>query len=771
MATAWICILVTVTCLSSLEAAIIKGNSQDGQLNANQILENLMEEIIRELLHLELDKVDVDKDPVDKMPDSDDEYKDNEGPSHGLRDTDEEAASDRMPDSDDAYKDKDGPSHETRMSKGASQPVPFWNQSLLCNYHECFSKLKTWPEVPFFLLRDGHFQVDWTTKYIRLFLVYNRNAFVKVFNNDRQAVENHALELVSILDKAYSHINFRVLLAGVKILAELWPGETENPHYSEFLKPKVREYIWTELRPVEKFDAAAFITGPPYFHGTGASGAGMGDFCVVENVDSYPFLIIGTSAITSGRPADMMDVMTHEMGHLFHMGHPFDPLDGGSYPCPTKKLFGSSCTMGGNEYPKSFGQLFLHRIRTKDFTCLERKPPQAEVYKCGNGVLDNGEECDCGSDKACLETDPCCDGQICKLKEGAACAEGQTCCKNCKIDLESCPAESTSPAIQLRTWVPLSLESTYTEITSPASGIIDPVPFGKLTPQNKVLTWLLRAPAGQRIGVRLALPAMDSEYFEVWVGCPYDWVEVRDGGKVTSPVLGRYCTPLRNTMLKSTSHELLVRFRSDSSFDSHFVLEYTFDPQEEDEQAQEAACLSGDGASYRGPWFTSKKGRACQAWASQTPHQHSYTAQRYPAAGLDRSYCRNPSGSKTVWCYTTDPGEEWDWCPVPKCGTVPPEVGPEIQDVLRDAGDCYAGKGESYRGTAALTWSGHACQDWSSQTPHSHSYKPESHPDADLANNYCRNPTPDSEYAPWCFTASPDKKWDFCAIPKCLKED
>eukprot|EP00058_Branchiostoma_floridae_P016408 XP_002601896.1 hypothetical protein BRAFLDRAFT_86374 [Branchiostoma floridae] len=586
MATAWFCILVTVTCLSSLEAAIIK-------------------------------------------------------------DTDEEATSDRMPDSDDAYKDQDGPSHETRMSKGESQPVPFWNQSLLCNYHECFSKLKTWPEVPFFLLRDGHFQVDWTTKYIRLFLVYNRNAFVKVFNNDRQAVDNHALELVSILDKAYSHINFRVLLTGVKILAELWPGEVENPHYSEFLKPKVREYIWTELRPVEKFDAAAFITGPPYFHGTGASGAGMGDFCVVENVDSR------TPSLSSG-------------------------------------------------YPKSFGQLFLHRIRTKDFTCLERKPPQV--------------------------------------------------------------------ANQWTPYCPV-IESTYTEITSPASGIIDPVPFGKLTPQNKVLTWLLRAPAGQRIGVRLALPAMDSEYFEVWVGCPYDWVEVRDGGKVTSPVLGRYCTPLRNTWLKSTSNELLVRFRSDSSFDSHFVLEYTFDPQEEDEQAQEAACLSGDGASYRGPWFTSKKGRACQAWASQTPHKHSYTAQRYPAAGLDRSYCRNPSGSKTVWCYTTDPGEEWDWCPVPKCGTVTPEVGPEIQDVLRDAGDCYAGKGEAYRGTAALTWSGHACQDWSSQTPHSHSYKPESHPDADLANNYCRNPTPDSEYAPWCFTASPDKKWDFCAIPKCLKED
>ncbi|KAI8521466.1 hypothetical protein Bbelb_012200 [Branchiostoma belcheri] len=723
--------------------------------------------------------------------------------------------------------------------------IPFWNDSRLCNYHECFKTLKTWPEVPYYLLNDGNFAVDWPTRYVRMLFIYNKNAFDKVFLGDRVAIENHAMEAVAILDKAYRTINFRVLLSGVEILDKYWPGEEENPHYYDYLKPNVSEYIWNDLRPVHKFDTATFITGPPYFHGTKATGAGMGDLCQMESVDNFPFIISGSTAITTGRPADYIDVLTHEMGHQFFVGHPYDPLDDGDSPCPTKKLFGSACTMGGNEYPKSLGQAFFDGIRENNFACLEKKPPQEEVYKCGNGILDHGEECDCGSDQNCLKSDPCCDGQICKLKHGAECSDGQTCCKNCKVDLQSCPVNPT--ITDKRVWAPFCHASAdYTEITAPASGTIEPFAFGqvtpentkipgKMTPPNTVFSWLLHAPVGHTIKVHLMIPQMKSEYFDVWIGCPYDWLEVRDGGEVTSPLLGRYCTPLRDPVITSSTNKMILRFRSDSSFDSHFVVKYEFLSQVDTETATtcerdtlhlscsagktlfiveatygrtstshfcpcstcrddcradtslaavraacqgsqqctvaasndvfgdpchgvqkylevsyrcvtDETCQEGSGASYRGEWFTTVSGRRCQRWDSQTPHEHTRTPSNYPSAGLEENYCRNPDGEDAVWCYTSDPDQRWDWCPVPKCGGELEKIGQEVQNM--DAG-------------------GLTCQEWSSQTPHVHTYTADNYPDANLTNNYCRNPNSGTDIRPWCYTTSAEERWNYCAIPKC----
>lgn len=40
-------------------------------------------------------------------------------------------------------------------------------------------------------------------------------------------------------------------------------------------------------------------------------------------------------------------------------------------------------------------------------------------------------------------------------------------------------------------------------------------------------------------------------------------------------------------------------------------------------------------------------------------------------------------------------------------------------------------------------------------------------PSKNLKKNYCRNP--DGEPRPWCFTTDPNKRWEFCDIPRCSK--
>lgn len=50
----------------------------------------------------------------------------------------------------------------------------------------------------------------------------------------------------------------------------------------------------------------------------------------------------------------------------------------------------------------------------------------------------------------------------------------------------------------------------------------------------------------------------------------------------------------------------------------------------------------------------------------QTPQKHYYTPEKYPDAGLEDNWCRNPSvmtsGESGIWCYTTDPTKRWDYC-------------------------------------------------------------------------------------------------------------
>ncbi|KAM6126679.1 plasminogen-like [Pterocles gutturalis] len=175
-------------------------------------------------------------------------------------------------------------------------------------------------------------------------------------------------------------------------------------------------------------------------------------------------------------------------------------------------------------------------------------------------------------------------------------------------------------------------------------------------------------------------------------------------------------------------------------------------------------CLSGKGEDYRGRIAITESGNACQHWNMQFPHRHGWIPDRYPCKGLEENYCRNPDGEKRPWCYTMNSSLRWEYCMIPRCGGTEQGIADvPVQVPLTE--ECYQGKGQNYRGTTSTTASGKKCQAWNSMFPHRHEKTPDRFPEADLRDNYCRNPDGDS--SPWCFTTDPSTTWEYCNLKRC----
>merc|ERR1719387_3397087 len=76
--------------------------------------------------------------------------------------------------------------------------------------------------------------------------------------------------------------------------------------------------------------------------------------------------------------------------------------------------------------------------------------------------------------------------------------------------------------------------------------------------------------------------------------------------------------------------------------------------------------LSGtNDEDYRGCQTMTRSCRTCQKWSKLSPHQHTNTPYHLKGQGTgvgNHNKCRNPDGSETIWCYTTDSSTRYEFC-------------------------------------------------------------------------------------------------------------
>ncbi|XP_043283238.1 disintegrin and metalloproteinase domain-containing protein 11 isoform X3 [Venturia canescens] len=264
------------------------------------------------------------------------------------------------------------------------------------------------------------------TKYIETAIVIDKAMFDKRNGSSRSEVVHDAIQVANIADLYFRTLNTRVSV----IYVETWHGGNRAKIDSkmEIYKALTNFNDYTKRNIYEvSSDTTQLLTGETFQGGesglaTEATVCSTTSVGVSVDVNTYePHLLAGT--------------MAHMIGHNIGMGH-----DDGRDGCVCRDWHG--CIMAksivglDNVQPYKFSECsksdYQDDLQQGSGICLLNKPNELKLRSCGNRVIDDGEQCDCGTIEECPDLDPCCDPITCRLKSESECASGP-CCNNCKL--------------------------------------------------------------------------------------------------------------------------------------------------------------------------------------------------------------------------------------------------------------------------------------------------------------------------------------------------
>ncbi|XP_053496653.1 disintegrin and metalloproteinase domain-containing protein 9 [Ictalurus furcatus] len=265
------------------------------------------------------------------------------------------------------------------------------------------------------------------TRYVELALVVDNLRFVFMKSN-RTAVRDEMVQISNLLDTYYRQLNIRIVLVGLEIF------ETSNP-FDVGGDPRVvlGQFVkWRKANLTSRSDMGQLVVGQKGAYTGGILGmAYVGTVCSASSGG-------GISVYGDNGFQYYSTVLAHEMGHNLGMTH-----DDTRCQCDGRNCIMYSTATGSTLFSTCSGTDFENLVLRGGGACLLNQPPQDSVIsvaQCGNGILEAGEDCDCGPPQSC--NSKCCNAATCTFTKGSACAAG-LCCKDCQIVVSGTPCRQS----------------------------------------------------------------------------------------------------------------------------------------------------------------------------------------------------------------------------------------------------------------------------------------------------------------------------------------
>ncbi|CAL8281682.1 unnamed protein product [Merluccius merluccius] len=272
-------------------------------------------------------------------------------------------------------------------------------------------------------VKRGQRTVQTETKYIELMVVNDHDLFVQLRRSVSQT-RNFAKAVVNMADAIFKEqLNTRIVLVAM----ETWSshnmvsmGDDPLVTLRDFMK-----YRKESIR--ERSDAVHLFSGRTFLNSRSGT-AYIGGICSLTRgggVNEYGN--VGPMAIT------LCQSLGQNIGMMWNKQRPA----AGDCRCPDPWL---GCIMEDTGYylPRKFSRCsideYMRFLQEGGGSCLFNKPSKLlDPPECGNGFVEVGEECDCGSYLECSRSGgACC--KKCTLTHDAMCSNG-LCCRDCRYEL------------------------------------------------------------------------------------------------------------------------------------------------------------------------------------------------------------------------------------------------------------------------------------------------------------------------------------------------
>ncbi|XP_039111601.1 disintegrin and metalloproteinase domain-containing protein 30 [Hyaena hyaena] len=249
-------------------------------------------------------------------------------------------------------------------------------------------------------------------RYVETVMVFDHSRYIFLKSNATKIIHDAVL-LAGILDAFFTEINVRVHLKGIEIWTSGDRINIRQMNTSKILEAFLK-YLRTHLSPQIPADWTHLYVTTAFIHCLGW--AYVGGACSQNFSGSV-------SSFTSLNILEASRWSAHELGHGIGMQH-----DTKDCCCKGKR----TCIMGtGIDGFSNCSYINYHSYIHSNGDCLNDIPGLGYVIsRCGNRIVEEGEECDCGSVEDC-RSDRCCKSD-CKLMPGTSCSTG-LCCHNCQF--------------------------------------------------------------------------------------------------------------------------------------------------------------------------------------------------------------------------------------------------------------------------------------------------------------------------------------------------